>query len=119
MRPKSEAGQSLAELAWTELDVYYRLKEPAERLTVRHGLTAPRSAVLRQLGFDGAKTVAPLAKVRATARQAIQRLADTLTADDLTEYRGNPLDPRVPSSCAHDARLGGPREGIDGRGDEF
>src|SRR5215813_11621766 len=85
MRPRSDAGRALAELAWTVHDVYFRLKEPADRLTAPHGQTPSQYALLRDLA-QGPATAAEIAKVRPTARQAIQRVADALEEDGLIQY---------------------------------
>jgi DNA-binding MarR family transcriptional regulator len=94
IKARSDAGQALAELAWTVFDVYFRLKEPADQLTAPHGQSAPRYALLRDLALRGPTTVAQIAKARSTVRQAVQRLADALTADGLTEFVRNPAHQR-------------------------
>lgn len=94
IKPRSDAGQALAELAWTVHDVYFRLKEPADRLTAPHGQSPSRYALLRDLALRGPASVAQIAKARATVRQAVQRLADAVTADGLTEYVQNPAHKR-------------------------
>ncbi len=94
IKPRSDAGQALAELAWTVFDVYFRLKEPADQLTAPHGQSPPRYALLRDLALRGPATVAQIARARATVRQAVQRLGDALTADGLTQYVENPAHQR-------------------------
>ena len=93
-KPRTEAGEALAELVWTVYETYFRLKRPGDWLTAPHGQSAPRYALLRDLAFGGPATVASIAKRRVTARQAIQRVADALSAEGLAQYFENPAHRR-------------------------
>jgi DNA-binding MarR family transcriptional regulator len=94
IKPRSDAGRALAELGWTVYETYFRLKEPGDRLTAPHKQSAARFVLMRILALCGPSTVAQTARVRATARQAIQRVADDLNAEGLVQYVDNPSHQR-------------------------
>jgi DNA-binding MarR family transcriptional regulator len=93
--PATEAGLALAELSWTVFDSYFRMKATAERvLCAPYGQTISRYSLLRDIALHGPSSVAAIAKSRSTARQAIQRLADELSAEGAAQFVDNPAHAR-------------------------
>jgi DNA-binding MarR family transcriptional regulator len=94
-KPATVAGLALAELGWTIFDIYFRMKGPAERvICAPYGQTMSRYSLLCDIALRGPSSVARIAKSRGTARQAIQRLADELTAEGVVEFIENPAHAR-------------------------
>lgn len=94
LAPRTGTGRALGELAWTILDVYFHMCVPADYLTKLYRQSPPRYGMMRDLAVGGPTTVAQMARARALARQGVQRLADELTRDGLTEYLDNPAHRR-------------------------
>ncbi len=92
--PGTARGRALASLAYTVVDLYCALRSAGERLAAPDGQSSARFAVLYVLAVKGPHTVAEIARDRGVARQGVQRLADELAADGLTEFVANPAHRR-------------------------
>lgn len=72
------------------------LSEAGDDLTADLGLTRARWQVLGALSALGApSTVSQIARAMGLSRQAVQRTADDLSREGLTEYRRNLADKRA------------------------
>ncbi len=80
----------MADLGTAVLALYFRAKAVGDRLLARSGQSTASLGVLRSLALEGPQTVSQIARSRPVARQGVQRLADKLTKEGLTEYAVNP-----------------------------
>jgi len=70
------------------------LMRNGERITRELGQSSARWQVLGRVGF-ATQTVAQMAREMGLARQSVQRVADLLAAEGLTEFKVNPGDQRT------------------------
>ena len=75
----------MADLGTAVLALYFRAKAVGDRLLARSGQSTASLGVLRSLALEGPQTVSQIARSRPVARQGVQRLADKLTKEGLTE----------------------------------
>ena len=94
LAPRTEGGQALAGLSYAVVDLYCGLRAISDRFAAPEGQTSARFAVLYVLVLRGPLTVAEIARDRGVARQGVQRLADELSAEGLTEFVPNPAHRR-------------------------
>jgi DNA-binding MarR family transcriptional regulator len=92
------ARRSTDEVALLVADVYEAagvLRRWGEGIAAEEGQTQARWQVLSVISTDG-WTVPAAAERLGTSRQAVQRIANELVADDLAEYVENPRHRRSP-----------------------
>jgi len=74
---------------------FFRLNATGERLFALVGQTPGKISLMRSLMEQGPQSVAQIARARPVARQAVQRMADELTAQGLIEFVENPTHRRA------------------------
>src|SRR5215471_3096161 len=74
---------------------FFRLNATGERLFAGIGQTPGKVSLMRSLMEQGPQSVAQIARARPVARQAVQRMADELTAQGLIEFVENPTHRRA------------------------
>ncbi len=70
------------------------LMRNGEKITRELGQSSARWQVLGRVGF-ATQTVAQMAREMGLARQSVQRVADLLAAEGLTQFKVNPADQRT------------------------
>ena len=70
------------------------LMRNGEKITRELGQSSARWQVLGRVGF-ATQTVAQMAREMGLARQSVQRVADLLAAEGLTQFKVNPTDQRT------------------------
>lgn len=91
MEPPSDAPSQFALLIFRLNGLLMR---NGERITRELGQSSARWQVLGRVGF-ATQTVAQMAREMGLARQSVQRVADLLAAEGLTEFKVNPGDQRT------------------------
>ncbi len=87
----SPAGAALTRLVLESFRLNARVLAAGDRITREFGTTTARWSLLSQLELAREpRTVAQVARALGLKRQGIQRLADSLHADGLLEFRPNP-----------------------------
>jgi DNA-binding MarR family transcriptional regulator len=86
---RTPAGDALSEFASLVLRLNNRLVTVGDALASPVGQSSARWQVLACIQ-DTPKTVAHIARILCLKRQSVQRVADLLTNDELTEYVENP-----------------------------
>jgi DNA-binding MarR family transcriptional regulator len=90
VKPSSQAGGIIEQLAWLVPYLYFDMKSVGDRMGREIGQTSARLAHLREFALAEPITVAQLAKRLHMDRQPIQRIAHELAADELIEFIENP-----------------------------
>jgi DNA-binding MarR family transcriptional regulator len=91
---RTPAGDAVSLLAVQVLRLAGLLIDAGDALAAPSGQTSARWRVLAAIEEEPA-TVATIARALGQARQSVQRVADLLAADGLTEYDDNPDDRRA------------------------
>jgi len=91
---RTPAGDAVSLLAVQVLKLAGMLIDAGDALAAPSGQTSARWRVLAAIEEEPA-TVATIARALGQARQSVQRVADLLAADGLTEYDDNPDDRRA------------------------
>lgn len=93
MGGRSRAGDALTELIIPVIQLEAHLSRAGEAIAAAGGQTLARWLTLERVEVEPA-TVAQIARTLGLTRQSVQRVADLLDGDGLTEYVENPVHQR-------------------------
>lgn len=83
-------GEAIAELMLEVAQCFFRIRSLGQKEGFITGWGGGAFGFMRSLALLGLLTVPPIAQMRPTSRQRMQRLADELAAEGLIEFIENP-----------------------------
>jgi DNA-binding MarR family transcriptional regulator len=86
----SSKGEAIADLMLEVAQFFFRLRAVGQKTGLITSWGGGAFGFMRSLALIGPLTVPQIAKMRPTSRQRMQRLADELASDGLTEFIDNP-----------------------------